>query len=316
MKNIKKILFLAGILFLIGLALIMVGIFQGGRDLIRSIDIDQFDQINLNQNDDEKLRLDFRNVSNVEIRTKNREIRIMKSEDDNVHLSYNRSDLLKVIEKENQVKIEEQPETYDSSLIQNFKINELKNLILFGHYNVESEKFLDLFLPEKNFDKLVLENEIGDLTVENVTLVDGNFSIEYGTFSMENSQFSKLNIGHDIGNLSLKKLKVESSIELNGNACEIRLEDLETEKLNIKNEFGSVVLHGLRLKDTMSAKLNTGDIRGSIVLEAKKFYNILAETERGTVYLNPAFREQSTPISKIVNVELKTEIGDIEWNVE
>lgn len=308
MKKLHKLLLISLALAAISGIIISIGIAQGGREILRYKNIDDLERITETNSGMQEVSLELGEKTEFIVDMKHRDISILKSDDNKIHLRYSNQDFLSFSEEKDSFKIEENKFFRKHHYV---NINGVKQLLLFGHVDYSSPYF-ELYLPDEQFSKLEVENESGSIKVEGVNAIRVELKQSYGDIEVKNSLFSEMKASCDVGDLVVEEIIVSNEMNLKGRTLEMIIYESEAKDFVLQNEVGDIHFRNLTVNHSLEAISKVGKIWGSIREDEKKFYNVMAESKIGDVDLDKSLNRKKRKTEEIISINLKSEVGDIE----
>ena len=166
---------------------------------------------------------------------------------------------------------------------------------------------IEIYLPENYSNLIEIQNEYGNIEVDQFSKNDFDIDNNYGDVNILSSDFIKIDIDH--GNLFLQNATMSRINSLNGDINIEKVEDVAIESeygdiniesvseyLNITNDSGDINIDSLILEKDSFIKNNFGDIN---IKKTNQIY-INAKTSHGDSKIKNNYK-QSEIILKIEN---------------
>lgn len=234
------------------------------------------------------------------------------------------SDIKLVLSKDNKCKVEY---FEDKSISCSVGVSEGKLIIsskdnrtwadMIGFFGKST--FITLFLPEKYYDSLKIENDTGDVTIpKGMMLGSVSVSQSTGDIKLEGVTASDLKLKTSTGDIKIERTQVSGEVSVNVSTGDIKINDLECSAFYSEGSTGDIRLSDMTAKETMRIKRSTGDVK----LESADGEEIYIETSTGdvsgTLRTGKVFKVGSDTGDIAVpdssqggNCEIKTDTGDI-----
>lgn len=231
----------------------------------------------------------------IDIETKMSDINIKESTDNTVKIAiYGEKDYINIKEKNNKLFID---------------VNK-KNFIAFDFYKYISK--IELYLPINYSNVIRIDNEFGNIEVDDFENVVLYVEKEYGDIRVLNGDFIK--IYNDNGNIDLEKVnkvRIENSsgdISI-GNVNDVVIEneygDISIESvyeyLGLINESGDIKIDNIILEKDSSIKTEYGDVEVGTISDIY----VDAKTENGKVKIENNYKDSE------ITLKIHNESGDI-----
>lgn len=310
MKKTNKRLLAAGEIFCVaGLLLFGVGVAAGGRDYIKTADLNRISGNAMMDSSDShailsKTKIDAFSAVNIDLR--NIDLEVKESDDDDFYIAYNietndgmiplsyqvQDKTLNVVEKKG----------HESYSYIHIDINFLQEMLGQSHV-IENLNKVTLYIPkETKLAAFSCKMGLGNLNMESLNAKQAVISNEDGDITVEGSTIENLELSDNLGDLKLKNTEVIDS--------QIEMAD------------GDVTGENVAFSGKNKIKSSLGDITLAISQESLENLSIEAETELGEINVPEKLgevttnedEEQSLVSEKKTqdSLEIKSEDGDIE----
>lgn len=307
MKKLHKLLLISLALAAVSGIMISIGIAKGGREFLRYKNIDDLERIAESDLGRKVVSLEWKNKTAIEIDVKYRDIHILKSEDENIHLSYSNPSSVQVSDDEGSLKILESGLFRKPNYI---NIDGIKQLLLFGSID-DSGEYLKLYLPDRQYQQLLVKNDAGSTFLDSGEFDQADFRQSYGDISISNAKFSALSATSHVGDLFVKSCEVAGKMDLKTETSNLDLHDCVADEYVLESDVGSIRFSKLTVNQSFDAESNVGEIEGAFLKNDAKFYFVEAESKIGTCKVDSSFHKGLEKQKEIVPIHLKTKVGDI-----
>lgn len=250
MKKTNKRLLVAGdILCVIGVLFLGVGVASGGKNYVKSADLNRISGTATMDSGDShailsKTKIDAFSSVNVDLR--NLDLDIKESDDENFYIAYNietnkgmlplsyqvQDDTLNIVEKKGN-------ESYSYIHID---INFLQEMLGQSHV-IENSNKVTVYIPKKNdMSSFSCKMGYGDLDIESLNARQAVIQNEDGDIKIAGSTFENLELKDELGNLKIKDTTlINSQIEMDDG--DIQAENVTfTGKNEIRSSLGDITL--------------------------------------------------------------------------
>lgn len=307
MKKTNKRLLVAGcILCAVGVLLFGIGVASGGKNYVKSADLNRISGTATMDSGDShailsKTKIDAFSSVNVDLR--NLDLDIKESDDENFYIAYNietnngmlplsyqvQDDTLNIVEKKGN-------ESYSYIHID---INFLQEMLGQSHV-IENSNKVTVYIPKKNdMSSFSCKMGYGDLDIESLNARQAVIQNEDGDIKIAGSTFENLELKDELGDLKIKDTTlINSQIEMDDG--DIQAENVTfTGKNEIRSSLGDITLS--IPKETLA------DL--SVEAEASE---INVPEELGKVMTDEDDEQRVDSGNKAQNsLEIKSEDGDI-----
>lgn len=250
MKKTNKRLLVAGdILCVIGVLFLGVGVASGGKNYVKSADLNRISGTATMDSGDShailsKTKIDAFSSVNVDLR--NLDLDIKESDDENFYIAYNietnkgmlplsyqvQDDTLNIVEKKGN-------ESYSYIHID---INFLQEMLGQSHV-IENSNKVTVYIPKKNdMSSFSCKMGYGDLDIESLNARQAVIQNEDGDIKIAGSTFENLELKDELGDLKIKDTTlINSQIEMDDG--DIQAENVTfTGKNEIRSSLGDITL--------------------------------------------------------------------------
>ena len=250
MKKTNKRLLVAGcILCAVGVLLFGIGVASGGKNYVKSADLNRISGTATMDSGDShailsKTKIDAFSSVNVDLR--NLDLDIKESDDENFYIAYNietnngmlplsyqvQDDTLNIVEKKGN-------ESYSYIHID---INFLQEMLGQSHV-IENSNKVTVYIPKKNdMSSFFCKMGYGDLDIESLNARQAVIQNEDGDIKIAGSTFENLELKDELGDLKIKDTTlINSQIEMDDG--DIQAENVTfTGKNEIRSSLGDITL--------------------------------------------------------------------------
>lgn len=263
MRKQKKFLQWGSLLIVMGFLMIMAGFLLGGKDYVAQADLNN---LNWNQqtaipgevNVEKEPLADF---TTIDIQFTRADIAIVPSTNEQAFLSYH------IVNPNNGGEINYQVANSKLTIHQgttkkNFVSIDLSFIqYLFNSDVIKAgqETKLTLYLPQKTYDQVAVDNELGAITIQNLTAKEVDFQSSTGAIDITNSQFEVFNSQNSLGKLSVSQSQWQEG-KLVTDTGLIALEAVTARNSQIQSDLGAINLVDSSFEDS-TFKTDTGHIQ-------------------------------------------------------
>ena len=217
-KTNKRLLAVGGIFCAVGILFFGVGVASGGRNYIKSADLNRISGTATMDSSDShailsKTKLDAFSAVNIDLR--NLDLDVKESDDKNFYISYNietndgmlplsyqvQDDTLNIVEKQG----------HESYSYIHIYINFLQEML--GQSNViDNSNKVTIYIPKKNdLSSFSCKMGYGDLDIESLGVKKAVISCSDGDVKIKDSALNSLEMETELGDLHLKNTSVKNS---------------------------------------------------------------------------------------------------------
>ena len=307
----KRLLAAAGIFCAVGILFFGVGIASGGRNYVKTADLNRISGAAMMDSGDNHAILSKTEInafSSVNVDLKNLDLNIKASDDNKFYISYNiettdgmlplsyqvQNDALNIVEKNG----------HESSSYIHIDINFLQEMLGQSHV-IENSNKVTVYIPKKtDLSGFSCKMGYGDINVESLNVKKAELQSEDGDITISDSTFKNLELSADLGDLEINDtILTNSQIEMMDG-------DVKAENISFsgENEFTS----------------DLGDITLSIPKKTLSTLSIEAEAseinipeELGNVMSDEDDNQLVNSENKTQNsLQIKNKDGDIKITVE
>lgn len=310
-KTNKRLLVAGGIFCAVGILFFGVGVASGGRNYIKSADLNRISGTATMDSSDShailsKTKLDAFSAVNIDLR--NLDLDVKESDDDNFYIAYNietndgmlplsyqvQGNTLNVVEKKG----------HESYSYIHIDVNFLQEMLGQSHV-IENSNKVTIYIPKKtDLSSFSCKMGYGDLDIESLGVKKAVISCSDGDVKIKDSALNSLEMEMELGDLHLKNTSVTNS--------QITLDDGDVKAEN-------TVFQG---KNKITCSL--GDIKLSIPKEVVEGLSIEAEASDIDIpeTLGKVMTDEDDEQVLITenkpqdSLELKSEDGDIKITAE
>lgn len=217
-KTNKRLLAVGGIFCAVGILFFGVGVASGGRNYIKSADLNRISGTATMDSSDShailsKTKLDAFSAVNIDLR--NLDLDVKESDDKNFYISYNietndgmlplsyqvQDDTLNIVEKQG----------HESYSYIHIDINFLQEMLGQSHV-IENSNKVTIYIPKKNdLSSFSCMMGYGDLDIESLGVKKAVISCSDGDVKIKDSALNSLEMETELGDLHLKNTSVKNS---------------------------------------------------------------------------------------------------------
>ena len=217
-KTNKRLLAVGGIFCAVGILFFGVGVASGGRNYIKSADLNRISGTATMDSSDShailsKTKLDAFSAVNIDLR--NLDLDVKESDDKKFYISYNietndgmlplsyqvQDDTLNIVEKQG----------YESYSYIHIDINFLQEMLGQSHV-IENSNKVTIYIPKKNdLSSFSCKRGYGDLDIESLGVKKAVISCSDGDVKIKDSALNSLEMETELGDLHLKNTSVKNS---------------------------------------------------------------------------------------------------------
>ena len=310
-KTNKRLLAVGGIFCAVGILFFGVGVASGGRNYIKSADLNRISGTATMDSSDShailsKTKLDAFSAVNIDLR--NLDLDVKESDDKNFYISYNietndgmlplsyqvQDDTLNIVEKQG----------HESYSYIHIDINFLQEMLGQSHV-IENSNKVTIYIPKKNdLSSFSCKMGYGDLDIESLGEKKAVISCSDGDVKIKDSALNSLEMETELGDLHLKNTSVKNS--------QIRMDDGDVKAENtvfqgknkITSTLGNIKL-GIpkEVAEDLSIEAEASDID-----IPEKLGKVMTDEDGEQVLITENKPQDS--------LELKSEDGDIKITAE
>ena len=218
----KRLLAAAGIFCAVGILFFGVGIASGGRNYVKTADLNRISGAAMMDSGDSHAILsktEIHSFSSVNVDLKNLDLDIKASDDDRFYISYNiettdgmlplsyqvQNDALNIVEKNG----------HESSSYIHIDINFLQEMLGQSHV-IENSNKVTVYIPKKtDLSGFSCKMGYGDINVESLNTHKAELQSEDGDITISDSTFKNLELCADLGDLEINDtILTNSQIEM------------------------------------------------------------------------------------------------------
>lgn len=257
MKKITKTLLIASlVLIVVGGGLLIAGAISGGWEQLKNTDLTSGKKY-------QEKTIDYDEAFNkIEIDAQSYPVKILKSNDARTHVKFRTDenhdpklgtdgDTFKIIEK------------YESKKKVNIDLSIWDEL-----FDIDNEKVICLYLPEKDYESITLNAAAGDVEIDGLKIKNLTAELKAGSFDLKNAS-------------------IESG-EIKCKAGEVEIDDSILNNSNIYASVGSIDIEKSKLKNVnLEAKLGDIDVNDCEYDGGSMRVNLGSIDDDGTKYITP-----------------------------
>lgn len=124
----------------------------------------------------------------------------------------------------------------------------------------------DLTINDIKCNKLIIDNDCGSSTLNNVIAKENKSSLDAGDIYINSCEFEKLDVKNNLGNIDLNDVEVFNEATANCNCGDIYVKLCKFEKLDVENDLGNIKLNDVEISKGVTAECDAGDIKVSGIL--------------------------------------------------
>lgn len=255
MKKITKTLLIASlVLIILGGGLLIAGALSGGWEQLKNTDLTSGKEY-------QEKTIDYdESFNKIEIDAQSYPVKILKSNDTNTHVRY-RTDENHVVKMGNDRDTFKVTEKYESKKKVNIDLGIWDEL-----FDIDNEKIICLYLPEKEYESITLNAAAGDVEIDGLKIKNLTAELKAGSFD-------------------LKNVSIESG-EIKCEAGEVEIDDSTLNNSNIYASVGSVDIEKSKLKNVnLEAKLGDIDVTNCEYDGGSMRVNLGSIEDNGTKYI-------------------------------
>lgn len=257
MKKITKTLLIASlILIVLGGGLLIAGAISGGWEQLKNTDLTSGKEY-------QEKTIDYDEAFNkIEIDAQSYPVKILKSNDARTHVKFRTDENHnpKLVTDGDTFKITEK---YESKKKVNIDLSIWDEL-----FDIDNEKIICLYLPEKEYESITLNADAGDVEIDGLKIKNLTTELKSGSFD-------------------LKNVSVESG-EIKCKAGEVEVDNSTLNNSNIYASVGSIDIEKSKLKNVnLEAKLGDIDVNDCEYDGGSMRVNLGSIDDNGTKYVTP-----------------------------
>lgn len=248
-KTNKRLLAAGGILCAVGVLFFGVGVASGGKNYVKSADLNRISGTATMDSSDShailsKTKIDSFSSVNVDLR--NLDLDVKESDDNNFYIAYNietndgmlplsyqvQDDTLNIVEKKG----------HESYSYIHIDINFLQEMLGQSHV-IENSNKVTVYIPKKNdLSSFSCKMGYGDLDIESLNTKQSVIQNDDGDIKIAGGTFKNLELKDELGDLKIKDATlINGQIEMNDG--DIKAENVTfTGKNEIKSTLGDITL--------------------------------------------------------------------------
>ena len=282
-KTNKRLLVAGGIFCAVGILFFGVGVASGGRNYIKSADLNRISGTATMDSSDShailsKTKLDAFSAVNIDLR--NLDLDVKESDDDNFYIAYNietndgmlplsyqvQGNTLNVVEKKG----------HESYSYIHIDVNFLQEMLGQSHV-IENSNKVTIYIPKKtdlssfsckmgygdlDIESLGVEMELGDLHLKNTSVTNSQITLNDGDVKAENTVFQGKNkITCSLGDIKLSIPKeVVEGLSIEAEASDIDIPET-LGKVMTDEDDEQVLTTENKPQDSLELKSEDGDIK-------------------------------------------------------
>lgn len=267
MNKITKILLIASLaLVLVGGGLLIAGALSGGWEQLKNTDLTSGKEY-------QEKTIDYDEAFNkIEIDAQSYPVKVLKSNDAKAHLRIRTDEnhKLKFGTDGDTFKITEK---YEAKKRVNVDLDIWNELL-----QIDNEKSIFLYLPEKEYESIILNADAGDVEIEdlkvknltadlkagsfelyNFSIETGNIKCSAGAVDIKDSSLNNLNIYASVGSIGIEKSKLKN-VNLEAKLGDIDVNDCEYDGGSMRVNLGSIVDDGTKYITPVKKYLEIDDM--------------------------------------------------------
>lgn len=191
---------------------------------------------------------------------------------------------------------------------------------------------LVLTLPEETYEKISVQNSLGDVKVEQVAANALSLHLQCGDLRVSDLEGESLSLENNLGNIHAQHLTVSKSLSVEDRCGDITLKNIQAEQatqcsvqnnmgentlsggtyrnLTVFNNCGDIQLQGTKLLEDCSITCDLGDLSGTLA-GAETDYSVDADCDMGDLSIGGAHSgwRQDSASCKLL---LRNHCGDID----
>lgn len=274
-----KVIYKIGIGFIVcGIVAAGVGTFGILKNDAETIKKSQEKYDKIHELEDFSNEYDAKSIENIEIMSNSTDVSIYKSENDKIAVKatdiYKKCFSVSTQNKTFLVDLSDEEKTLDTFM--NFS---------FGFLGSKKDSKIEVYLPAKYYNSIYIEENYGDVKVEN-------------------AECGKISIDNDCGDTVLKNVEAKNNLKINSDYSDVELKSVQSyESTNIKANCGDVIIDDSKLF-CLDIDSNYGDIKvdNSVISKSLNFISDSGDTEISNTKLD-------------CNGKFKADYGDIKLNI-
>ena len=275
-----KVIYKIGIGFIVcGIVAAGVGTFGILKNDAETIKKSQEKYDKIHELEDFSNEYDAKGIENIEIQSNSTDVSIYQSENDKITVKatdiYKKCFSVSTQNKTFSVDLSDEEKTLDTFM--NFS---------FGFLGSKKDSKIEVYLPAKYYNSIYIEENYGDVKVEN-------------------TECGKISIDNDCGDTVLKNVEAKNDLKINSDYSDVELKSVQSyESTNIKADCGDVIIDDSKLF-CLDIDSNYGDIKvdNSVISKSLNFISDSGDTEINNTKLD-------------CNGKFKADYGDIELNID
>ncbi len=267
-KTNKRLLAAGGILCAVGVLFFGVGVASGGKNYVKSADLNRISGTAMMDSSDShailsKTKIDSFSSVNVDLR--NLDLDVKESDDNNFYIAYNietndgmlplsyqvQDDTLNIVEKKG----------LESYSYIHIDINFLQEMLGQSHV-IENSNKVTVYIPKKNdMSSFSCKMGYGDLKIKDATLINGQIEMDDGDIKAENVTFTGKNeIKSTLGDITLSiPEKTLANLSVEAEASEINIPE-ELGKVMTDEDDEQIVASENKTQNSLEIKSDDGEV--------------------------------------------------------
>lgn len=310
-KTNKRLLIAGGILCAVGVLFFGVGVTSGGKNYVKSADLNRISgTATMDSNDSHAIlsKTKINAFSSVNIDLRNLDLDVKESDDDNFYIAYNietndgmlplsyqvQDDTLNIVEKKG----------HESYSYIHIDINFLQEMLGQSHV-IENSNKVTVYIPKKNdMSSFSCKMGYGDLNIESLNTKQAVIQNDDGDIKITDSTFKNLELKDDLGDLKIKDTTlINSQIEMADG--DVKAENVTfTGKNEIRSSLGDITLSipektladlsveaeasEINIPEELGKVMTDEDDEQSVDSENKTQNSLEIESEDGEITITPA----------------------------
>ncbi len=320
--NIKKTLIISISVLLVGLILIAVGSISGGLSYVKNTNLDNI-SISLGSSVDllkegEYFKSDLDDFSKINVNFDNVNLKIEETENSVAYIeseNYNKNEFKYEI-SDGELIITQKSKDFVLKKGKNslFEINSLKNL-MFGKIGSKNTFYtLSLFLPNKQFEKIRVDNSAGYIYIDDLDVKELEIKLDFGEIEFDDINVENAEIKSNMGRTELNNFNSAKKIVIESDMGEITIDDSKFSDLILDSNMGNVEFENLFVDKSLSISCDMGNVEGELNYDYSKKYLVNIDGGLSNVDVDDKFYEYSSNTKGNVEINLDCDMGNIELN--
>ena len=162
---------------------------------------------------------------------------------------------------------------------------------------------ITLSLPMNVYEQVELQNDIGNLTLQNVHADRISLKSDTGDMDLQSITGKSCSITNNIGSLSLQEVQIREQTDIQ------QLSDSEFSAATIESDTGDIRLKDCTFYQVCTIKSDVGDVKGSILADVNNT-SIDADTDVGSVSIDGKKNGYQVP-NALNTLTIRVDTGDI-----